>query len=1069
MWLVLAAMRRPISVLVAILGIALCAIMAFRKMPIDIFPNLGIPVIYVAQPYGGLTPSQMEGFISSYYEYHFLYITGIKQVESKSIQGVSLIKLEFHPGTNMSQAVAETVAQVNRSRAFMPPGTVPPFVVRFDAGSVPVGQLVFSSESRSLGEIQDLALFKVRPMFASLPGVSAPPPFGGNQRTVVVHIDPERLRNYNMAPDEIVRAVSQGNVIQPAGNVRIGDRTLLAPSNSVVSDIHELENIPIKLGAGPTVFLRDVGWVENSSDILTGYALVNGRRAVYIPVTKRADASTWSVVENVKKALPDMRAAIPPDIKVSYEFDQSGIVKHSLEGLGFEGFLGAILTALMVLLFLKDWRSAFIVIITIPVSVLSALAALWITGQTLNIMSLGGLALAIGILVDEATVTIENIHSHLAQGTSKARAVMDSAREIALPKLLVLICVLAVFIPSFFMSGVPKALFVPLSLAVGFAMTASYFLSQTFVPVLATWLLKQHPITPSNPSGRFSFSSFQERYAQGLDKLFMWRKPVVVGYFLITSLLLLLIGSQLGTELFPSVNTGEFKLRLRAATGTRVERTEQITLKALDIIEKTVGAGNVKTTLAFVGAQPPSYPINTIYLFTSGPHEAVLSVALKKNAVGSMPRLKEQLRQTFSKELPDVSLSFEPGDLIGQVTSLGAPTPIEISVTGKSLDADRTYANKLMAELKKVPILRDLQFGQPLDYPTLKVDIDRERAGQLGVTVDQVGKSLVAATSSSRFTQPNYWLDSSTGTAYQIQVEVPQSKMASLEDLMRVPVSSDENMPPSFLGDLASLNYGTAFGEVDRLNNQRMVTITSNIHGNDLGSAARAISKAMERVGEPPHGVKVAVRGQVKLMQDTLNDLQVGLLIAIIAVLLLLAANFQSFRLAFIVLTSIPAVLAGVVIMLLITGTTINIQSYMGAIMAIGVSVANAILLITFAEDLRKEAPSSVIAAKEGALRRLRPILMTSIAMIAGMIPMALAFSEGGEQTAPLGRAVIGGLIASTIATLTVLPLIFGMAQEKASNQSASLDPDDPESRHFDRPTDKLLVTPEDMIGVVND
>ncbi len=1055
MWLVIAAMRRPITILVLILSIILCAIIAIRKMAIDIFPTLGLPVIYVAQTYGGLSPSQMEGYLSSYYEYHFLYITGIKEVQSKSIQGISLIRLTFQPGTNMSQAVAETVSYVNRARAFMPPGTVSPFIMRFDAGSVPVGNLVFSSNTRSLGEIQDLALFKVRPMFASLPGVSAPPPIGGNQRTVIISVDPAKLRQYNLSPDQVVNAVATGNIIIPAGNVGIGDTTWLTPLNGVVENIQDLGNIPIKLGAGPAIYLRDIGQIENGSDILSSFALVNGKRAIYIPVTKRADASTWSVVQEVKKALPSMQDAIPSDIHISYEFDQSGIVKNALTGLIFEGILGAILTGLMVLLFLRDLCSALIVMITIPIALLSSVVALWITGQTMNIMTLGGLALAVGILVDEATVTIENIHSHLEHDPSLAHAVIESGRDIALPKLLVLVCVLAVFVPAFFMSGVPRALFLPLSLAVGFAMIASYLISQTFVPVMATWVLKYRPQQQETEENRRSFfENLRDRYTNTLSRLFSLRIPIIAVYFLLTFAILILLSKGLSSELFPTVDTGQFKMRLRAPAGTRVEKTEEITLKALDIIRQEVGPNNIETSLAFIGTQPSSYPINTIYIWTSGPQEAILSVALKPSANIRVAVLKEILRKDFKKELPEVAISFEPGDLVSQVTTLGTQTPIEISIIGKSLEADLTLANKLKSKLSKIPYLRDLQFGQPLDYPTLNVNVDRIRAGQLGITVDQVGRSLIAATYSSRFTQPNYWLDKSTGTSYQVQVQVPQPKMTSIEDIKSIPATPHGASGP-YIRDIAKVNAETSLGEYDRLNNQRMMTLTANINGNNLGRAANDVEAAIKNLGQLPRGMKINTRGQIQLMADTMSELRMGVLIAIAAIFLLLAANFESFKLSLVVLTTLPAVLAGVIIALVMTGTTLNIQSYMGAIMAMGVSVANAILLVTFAEGCRRQTGSSIEAALQGTKRRMRPILMTAFAMIAGMIPMAMAISEGGEQTAPLGRAVIGGLVASTIATLTILPLIYSIIQAKSNVKSASLDPTDPQSSLYNQSTQR--------------
>ena len=1041
MWLINTAMRRPVTILVAVIGIALCSILALTRMPVDIFPNLNLPVIYVAQPYGGMDPAQMEGFLVSYYEYHFLYITGIEHVESKSIQNVGLLKLYFHPGTDMSQALAQTISYVERSRAFMPPGTVSPFVVRFDAGSVPVGQLVFSSETRGVGEIQDLALFRVRPMFATLPGVSAPPPFGGNQRTVVIRVDPDRLRAYQMSPEEVVKAVATGNTILPAGNVRTGDITRLAPLNSVVPQIQELGTLPIRMGAGPAVYLRDIGTVENSSDILTGYGLVNGRRTVYIPVTKRADASTLDVVSRVKSELPRMQALVPDDIKVSFEFDQSTYVKNAIRGLVTEGALGAILTGLMVLLFLRDVRSALIVVVTIPFALLAALVGLWLTGQTVNIMTLGGLALAIGILVDESTVAIENIHTHLARGELRARAALEATRETVTPRLLAMLSILAVFVPSFFMVGITRALFVPLSLAVGFAMLASYLLSSTLVPVLSTWVLREkHGADHSQTV----FHRLQNKYGRVMERALHLRWPILAGYLVIVTVGILVVGRGLGTDIFPNVDTGQFQLRLRAPTGTRVERTELIALKALDAIRAEAGPEGVAITLGFVGTQPPSYPINTIYLWTSGPQEAVLLVALRRDSHLRLSEFKERLRNKLPAILPGTKLSFEAGDIVSQIMNFGAPTPIEVAMSGPNLAANRGFAEKVLAEMQKITALRDLQFGQPLDYPTVDIKVDRERAGQLGVSVEQVGRSVVAATSSSRFVQPNYWRDPATGVAYQVQVEIPQSRMSSIEDVESIPTMTS-NAPHLLVGDVAQVSYGTMPGEYDRYNQQRMITITANIAGKDLGSVANEIAAAVQRAGDPPRGVTVNVRGQVPPMNQTLSGLGLGLMLAVVVIFLLLAANFQSMRVAFVTLSTVPAVIAGVAIALWLTGTTLNVQSFMGAIMAIGVSVANAILLITFAEGSRRAGQTSDAAAVEGARTRLRPILMTSLAMIAGMIPMALAFGEGGEQTAPLGRAVIGGLAASTVAVLTVLPLVFAVVQRRASRASASLHPDDQE------------------------
>ncbi|MBL8190441.1 MAG: efflux RND transporter permease subunit [Acidobacteria bacterium] len=1043
MWLINTALRRPFTILVLVIGIALGAVLAIKQMPVDIFPNLNLPVIYVAQPYGGMDPAQMESFLVSYYEYHFLYVAGIEHVESRSIQNVGLVKLFFHPGTDMSQALAQVIAYVERSKGFMPPGTVNPFVMRFDAGSVPVGQLVFSSETRGVAEIADLALFRVRPQFSTLPGVSAPPPFGGNQRTVIIRAEPEKLRAFAMSPEEVAKAIAANNAILPSGNVRTGDLNRIAPMNGVVRDIQELADVPIRNGAGTNVYVRDIGRVENGSDILTGYGLVNGRRTVYIPVTKRSDASTVDVVNNVKAALPRFQSLIPEDIQVSFEFDQSTIVKNSIRGLIFEGLLGAVLTGVMVLLFLRSFRSALIVVITIPFSLLAGVVGLWLTGQTINVMTLGGLALAVGILVDEATVEIENVNTHLSRGESPRQAAFNAARQTIAPRFLSMLSVLAVFVPSFFMTGVAKSLFIPLTLSVGFAMLASYLLSSTLVPVLAAWLLRARTGAGSGSdrvSTEENFHRWQERYQTFLSGLMKFRWPIFAAYLVIAFGIIFLVGGRLGTDVFPNVDTGMFQLRLRAPVGTRVERTEVVALKALDAIKAETG-DQVDISLGYVGTQPASYPINTIHLWMSGSHEAVMTIALKSGSGIRVEELKERLRKKLPEVIPGTQLSFEAGDVVTRVMNFGAPTPIEVAVSGPNLQANRGFADKLLAEMKKISALRDLQFDQALDYPTVDIKVDRKRAGQLGVTVEQVGRSLVAATSSSRFTQPVYWRDPASGTAYQVQVEIPQARMASIEDVQSVPVNTPGGAR-ALAGDVAEISYGTTVGQYDRYNQQRMVTIIGNIAGKDLGSISREIDAAIKRAGEVPRGVSVAVRGQVPPMQQTLAGLQTGLLLAVAVIFLLLTANFQSLRVALAILAMVPAVVAGVAIALWLTGTTLNVQSFMGAIMAIGVSVANAILLMTFAEKRRLEGVESQAAATDGAKSRLRPILMTSFAMIAGMIPMALALGEGGDQTAPLGRAVIGGLAASTVAVLVVLPLVFAIVQRKASRISASLHPE---------------------------
>jgi len=1040
--LVLAALSRPLTVVVALIAIALAAVLALQRMPADIFPQVGEPAIYVAQPYGGMDPAQMEGYLTYYYEYHFLYITGIDHVESKSIQGAALMKLVFHEGANMSQAMSETVGYVNRARAFMPPGTVPPFITRFDAGSVAVGQLVFSSASHSQGEMQDFALNRVRPLFATLPGVSAPPPFGGNQRTIVITLDPGKLHQYGISPDEAIAAVSQSTLVMPSGNMWTGKIERIARTNAALGgNLAELLATPIRPVSGATVYLRDIGVIENGTDLVTAYAHVNGKRTVYIPVTKRADASTLAVIHAVKAALPDFRKAVPEDVGVTLEFDQSPYVTNSMRGVVLEGILGAALTGLMVLIFLRDWRSALIVVLNIPFALLSAVILLWLTGYTINIMTLGGLALAVGVLVDEATVEIENIHTRMMPGVSRARAVVEACSRTAVARLLSMGCVLAVFVPSFFMAGAARQLFVPLSLAVAFSMFASYVLSSSLVPVFSVWLMKEG----RRGGERGIWRRWYESYL-GLVLRLRW--PLTLAYLVIAPGLVYLLLPRMGTEIFPDASAPLLRLRLRAPVGTRLEETERMVLHALDVIQREAGAGNVLITSDFVGLIPSSYPVDLIHLFTSGPHEAVVQVALKPAA----PRgeaLREKLRSSLAHELPGMQVSFEAGDIVSQVMSFGSPTPVEVAVQGASLQDDYAYAQKVRAQIASLPFLRDLQFAQEMNFPTLDITIDRDRAGQFGLTMSDVVHSVVPATSSSRFTQPNYWRDPTSGNAFQIQVELPQNRIQSEEDVGELPVMKGARREPE-LRDIASLKQGTIPGLIERVNGQHVISLTANLHGLTLGEAARKLNQALARVGAPPRGLTLKMRGEIPALDQTLSGLRTGLLLAILVIFLLLAASFQSIRLALAIVLTIPAVLCGVLFMLLFTGTSLNVQSFMGAIMAMGIAVANSILLVTFAETARREGRSSLEAAREGASGRLRAVLMTAAAMISGMIPMAIGFGEGGPQAAPLGRAVIGGLLLSTFTTLTVLPSIYAILQRRAVTTTPSLNPSDPSSRYYE-------------------
>jgi multidrug efflux pump subunit AcrB len=744
--------------------------------------------------------------------------------------------------------------------------------------------------------------------------------------------------------------------------------------------------------------------------------------------------------------------------------------------VGSEGLLGAALTGLMVLVFLRDWRNVVVVMLNIPLALMGAVLALWATGQTINLMTLGGLALAVGILVDEATVEVENIHSQMERTDSVAEAVRRGNAETAVPRLLAMLCILAVFLPVFALEGAVRNMFVPLALAVGFSMISSYLLSSMFVPVISVWLIRRHH-DASRAHGVAStglFERLQQAYARVLQAVIENRKKLVAGYLAICGATLVLVGSRVGQEIFPAVDTGQFLLRLRAPTGTRIERTEEIARKALDIIAEAVGPRALEAKVGYVGVTPPTFPNQSVYLWTRGPEEAVLRIALGHESGIRVEALKSRLRRELPERLGAwleekrrsegvasgetarrrhaLRFSFEPSDIVNEVMSFGSPTPVELVIHGPNLRDDLAYARKVRAELEAVPSVRDLQFGQAQDFPTVEVTMDRERAGLSQVTVQDMSRALLSATSSSRYVVLNYWADLASGNGYQVQVQVPPPRLDSPQEVGMIPV---KQTPASqvLLRDVAGVSEGARPGEYDLLDMRRYISLTANIEGSDLGRVAADVDEALDRAGPPPRGVRVEVRGQIEPMREMFGGLSTGLLLSVVAIFLLLTAYFQSPKLALVSIPAVPAVLAGVAVLLFTTGTTLNIQSLMGAIMAVGVAVANAILLITFAERDRRLGPSepesAALAAIEWARHRVRPVLMTSCAMLAGMVSMALALGEGGEQTAPLGRAVIGGLVAGTLTTLFVWPSVFAMVQSRSRTESPSIDPRDPESVYY--------------------
>jgi len=1063
------ALKKPIAVLILFIGILLFSVSAIRTIPIDIFPKLNLPTIYVIESYGGMSPQQMEGFFATRMQDQFLYINGVKNIESKNIQGLTLIKLSFYENTDMAEASSEVALQVNRVMKFFPPGALPPQVIRFDASSLPVGELVFSSKDKSLKEIYELAATRVRPMFGTVPGLSAPPPFGANSRSVIVSVDPEKLRSYDLSPDQVVDAIAKNNEMTPSGNLRVDSTMYVTTLNSLEENVKDFGEIPITTHGGATVFVSDVATVADASDVTVDYALVNGKRSVYMPVVKTADASTWNVVQTLKERLPEIQGLLPSDVSITYEFDQSVFVINAVKSLMTEGILGAVLTGLMVLLFLKDWRSSLVVIITIPVAILSALLFLSLFGQTINIMTLSGLALAIGILVDQATVTIENIHQHLEMGKDKRQAVLDACEEISFPLLLILLCILAVFAPSLVMTGVPKAMFLPLSLSIAFAMIISFIAAQTLVPVISVWLLKaeRFQYNHAKPHGHAGLalddkevkeislhthndktdvkhenSFFQRIKIRLMSRLEKWmprRVAIASTYLVVASVAAGTCFFLIGKDLLPKTNNGQLQLRIREPDGTRLEKTERALQGILQVIDSTVH-GNVAISSAYVGLIPSSYGTSNLYIFNSGTNEALLQLDLAENYHANLDDLKDKLRKNILSKFPETRLSFEPIELTEKIMAQGAATPIEVRVAGKSYPDIISYTQNLTDQLKQIKYLRDVQIAQPIQFPTIQIKIDRYRLSQMGLTLQDVARSVTDATSSSRFTEKNQWLDTKAAYTYQVQVEVPEYIMNSLQTLQSVPLVEGKSRP--VLSDVASMTIDTLPGEYDRSGPRRFLTVSANISHKDLGTATAAVQRVIDGIGLPAAGTKVEIKGMSSLLTETLGSLQNGLIAAIVVILLLLSANYQSFSLSITVLSTVPAVLLGALLLLLATGATLNLQSYMGIIMSIGVSVANAILIVTNAEKLRLEYRDPYKAAIVSAGVRLRPILMTSLAMIAGMIPMASGLGEAGDQSAPLGRAVIGGLIASTFAALFIVPLIYGWTQQKTSFKSVSLLPE---------------------------
>jgi multidrug efflux pump subunit AcrB len=962
----------------------------------------------------------------------------------------------------------------------------------------------------------DLAQNVVRPLVQKfVPGTVAISPFGPNMRSIVINIAPQKLLTYNLKPQQVIDALATGNTIIPAGNLYVKDSMPVVSNNATVVDIHKLGDIPIKLGEN--VYLRDVATIMDDTDITYGYALVNGKKSVYLPIIKKDTGSTLTVVADVRKNMQMFREAVnstmrerrqqrlaeqkssprdapaqgsgdEDDVKVTFEFDESPTVVAAVESVATEGLIGAGLTGLMILLFLRDLRSVIVVVSNIPLALLGSLFGLWLTGNTINIMSLGGMALAIGILVDEATVTIENVHVQMGHTPNLASAVLHASNATAVPRLLALLCILSVFIPAFIMEDPLRSLFMPLTLGVGFAMISSYLLSSTFVPILCVYLLKHmghHG--EGHASGKPGlFDRLLAVYGKFVNWFVHLRWLVVLAYVGGCVLILAALGLQVGTELFPQIDSGQFILRFRPPPGSNFELTREMAVKCLETIEHEAKARNIEISMGFVGQVAPNFGIDNLVLFMRGPDDGQLRVALKEDSKIKLAAFRERLRKVLpeqvgawlarrleqgglsqveaQKQAKLASFGFQPGDIVTSVMSFGSLTPIAVRVVGTDLKLVRQYAQKIAAQMKRIPYLRDVGFEQMLDYPTVELDIDREKAGLSGATVEDVAHAMVMATSSTRFTNLNYWIDVKTGFDYLVQIQVPPLRMEKSEDVEILPLESVNPLVNLMVRDVATVKKGIRPGELDRDMSQRYLTLTANVEGEDMGRASAQVAKAIDAAGKPPSGVRVETMGQLPPMKAMFQALGIGLAVAVFVIFVLLTAYFESPRLALVAVGAVPGVLAGIATMLFATNTGLNIESFMGSIMCLGVSVSNSVMLVTFIDDHWKKGTPSVQAAILGASERLRPILMTACAMSVGMVPMALALERGSQMQAPLGLAVIGGLVMSTFATLLVVPSIFAVVIGSKKSRSPSIYPDDPQSTwydpqvyaHVDEYTDKI-------------
>ena len=1041
MWIVRLALRRPYTFVVASILILILGIISIVRTPADIFPAINIPVVSVVWQYTGLSPEEMSDRIAFNFERSLTTtVNDIEHIESQSLNGISVVKIFFHPGVQIANAVAQVTAISQEAVHNLPPGTLPPLVIQYNASTVPILQLALSGAGLSEQQLFDVGVNFIRTDLITVPGVAMPYPYGGKQRQIMVDLNTQQLQANGLSPIDVVNAVNAQNLILPAGTAKIGQFEYQVDMNGSPQSIAELNNLPIKTVNGSTTYIKDVGYVRDGFPPQTNIVRVNGSRSVLTSVLKSGDVSTLDIISNLRKRIPTLEAGLPLPVKIHPLSDQSIFVRASIKGVVREGAIAACLTGLMILLFLGSWRSTLIIAVSIPLSVLTSLVVLSALGETINIMTLGGLALAVGILVDDATVEVENINRNLDQGKEIVQAILDGASQIAVPALVSTLSICIVFVPMFLLTGVAKYLFVPLAEAVVFAMMASYLLSRTLVPTMARYLLvaqteeerrdavekSRNPFVRMQMKFEIGFEHFRERYHRVLDGATRHRKIFVICFFAACVLSFALI-PLVGEDFFPSVDSGEFKMHLRAPTGTRIEDVAALCDRVEDDMRQHIPPSELTTIIDNIGL--PYSGINLSYSTSApiGPADADIQVEL---APKHHPTQKyvDEMRNVLPRDFPGVTFYELPVDIVTQTLNFGLPAPIDIQVVGRNLEANRNFANELLNQLKFVPGAVDLRIQQPFNYPRIHIDVDRTKANQVGFPQAAVAQSLLISLGGSFQTSPSFWLDPRSGVSYEVITQTPQYRVDSLNDLENIPLTNGGGAPPQIMAGLASFTRGDEMAAVSHYDIKPVIDIYGSVSGRDLGAVARDITPIIDRNKKNlPPGSEITVRGQIQTMNSSFIGLLFGLGFSIVLVYLLIVVNFQSWLDPFIILMALPAALAGIVWMLFMTHTTISVPALTGAIMCMGVATSNSILVVSFSKERLESGKTPAEAALEAGATRFRPVLMTALAMIIGMAPMSLGLGEGGEQNAPLGRAVIGGLLLATVATLFFVPVFFSV------------------------------------------